>query len=1291
VPIPAWAYRTTAAASSPIHANYYSGLTEEDRIMDSGCGENMGKSSLTPVRREAVPTGRGKRMISATNHVKESIATDEFDLPPGFTAKQRRVNIFADEDLHMNLMSTGQICADGTHRVVFDNKHCDVIEQATEKVVMRGRRNPTTNLYYMPAAARNPTTNTIAYSMLSVGRDAAAALRIFQSTNKTLTACSAYEEQAVPALIRYLHACAGYPTKATWIKAINAGYYITWPGLTAARVRQFLPKSEETAAGHMTAQRSNVRTTKPPENSPELRSALQKVRNLRLHLLSTKELEQEWKHKTASDQTGRFPLTSRRGHKYIMILYDYDTNYIFAEPIKSRETDELVRAYTKCHDILTKRGFTVKYHKMDNETSKLLAAAIAADGVSVEYAPPNDHKTNIAERMIQTFKAHFISVLFGTDNKFPDDCWDELIDGAVMQLNMLRPCTIKPEHSAYSFIFGPHDFNKVPIAPLGSKVMMHEGKYVRGTWSDRGIQGFFIKPAHEHYRCYQCLNPATNGIRTTNSIEIFPKCGMPATSSLDRLHMLLADLTDAIKNQHPPRIDEHAGTDYNSAIITLQRLTQNFDDEPSQTAEKPIPIVARRRSPRLAKSSETVSTGGANNRYSYPKRPHRIGTKIINNKRFTNNTGRITDFEKTTGLYTVEFEDLIESGWTHDEITLAKPRNQPKKIAALTGTFDTSIYAPNFFPKASPSTNYAHARDVEERNYSEFVRCFNANLWDPTLKKFASFKDFLNHPDPSIRNRWLHSGENEYHRLSKDGMGVLEWIRRSDVPKSKMVTYPRIVVDYRPEKDEPWRTRITAGGNLLKYDGITTAHTASMETIKCHINSIISDKNARAATADISNMYLCSDLPESEYVRFHRSTIPQSIIDKYNIEFDGDYAYAKINKAWYGLKQAGKIAHDDIVNRLAAAGYVKSTLIEGYFSHKTRPISFTLVVDDFLIKYHRDEDLAHLMASLRKNYTIKCDTTADQYIGINLKWDYTERTCTLSMDGYVEQALRELEHSFPSKPYTSPSYCGTPFYSAKPQLATVDDSPTLPTSKIRYIQRAIGKLLFYARAIDLTMLHALNEIARAASKGTEATLRATKYLLNYAATNPNTEIIYRASDMILRSYSDAAYLVAPNARSRAGGYHFLSNTSGTGFNAPIFVLAKVIKRVMSSAAEAETTALFMNAQEAVHLRNILTALGWPQPQTTIITDNNTTIGFANNTIKQAKSKSWDMNTNWLKCREAQQQFNFKWDKGVHNLADYPTKHHPAKHHRAVRPIYTYIKGESPRTLARVYQIITNNN
>ena len=226
----------------------------------------------------------------------------------------------------------------------------------------------------------------------------------------------------------------------------------------------------------------------------------------------------------------------------------------------------------------------------------------------------------------------------------------------------------------------------------------------------------------------------------------------------------------------------------------------------------------------------------------------------------------------------------------------------------MSGAYDHQIYAPNFFPKVSPSTNYSSARDVEEQNYTNFIQSFNANLLDPTLNEFASFKDFLNHPDPAIGNCWLWFGENEYHRLSKDRMGVLKRIRCSNVPCSKMITYPCIVVDYCPKKDELWRIRITAGGNLLQYHGNTTAHTARMELIRCHINSIILEPSACATTADISNMYLCSNLPDSEYLWFHCSTIPQSIVDKYNIKFDGDYAYAKINKAWYGLKQAGKIA-----------------------------------------------------------------------------------------------------------------------------------------------------------------------------------------------------------------------------------------------------------------------------------------------------------------------------------------------------------------------------------------------
>ena len=81
---------------------------------------------------------------------------------------------------------------------------------------------------------------------------------------------------------------------------------------------------------------------------------------------------------------------------------------------------------------------------------------------------------------------------------------------------------------------------------------------------------------------------------------------------------------------------------------------------------------------------------------------------------------------------------------------------------------------------------------------------------------------------------------------------------------------------------------------------------------------------------------------------------------------------------------------------------------------------------------------------------------------------------------------------------------------------------------------------------------------------------------NYIVSNLDGRIIYRASDMILSCESDTAYLVAPKFQSRVGGYNYIGNKAATQFNRPIYVLAKIVKAVMRSAAEAEVGGLYMN-------------------------------------------------------------------------------------------------------------------
>ena len=198
-----------------------------------------------------------------------------------------------------------------------------------------------------------------------------------------------------------------------------------------------------------------------------------------------------------------------------------------------------------------------------------------------------------------------------------------------------------------------------------------------------------------------------------------------------------------------------------------------------------------------------------------------------------------------------------------------------------------------------------------------------------------------------------------------------------------------------------------------------------METIKTHWNSVVSTPNARYCTGDISNMYLCSTLNDAEYFRFPIHLIPPNIIAHYKLQpliYNG-YVYAQIKKAWYGLKQSGKIAYSDLVAHLKTSGYHKAPRTKGLFLHDTQDISFTLVVDYFGIKYTNKNDVNHLITSVRAKYPFKVDWEAKQYICMHLKWEYIKQTVRVSMNGYVKQALKEFKHVIPKqKHYAHPRW-----------------------------------------------------------------------------------------------------------------------------------------------------------------------------------------------------------------------------------------------------------------------------
>jgi hypothetical protein len=147
--------------------------------------------------------------------------------------------------------------------------------------------------------------------------------------------------------------------------------------------------------------------------------------------------------------------------------------------------------------------------------------------------------------------------------------------------------------------------------------------------------------------------------------------------------------------------------------------------------------------------------------------------------------------------------------------------------------------------------------------------------------------------------------------------------------------------------------------------------------------------------------------------------------------------------------------------------------------------------------------------------------------------------------------------------------------------------------------------LYYARAVDPTVLMPPNDIATEQTKATEKTQAATNQMLDYLVTHQDATIRYRASDMVLHIHSDASYLSVSNARSRLGGLFFLGNKypEQDTINGSILNVAAIIKNVVASAAKSEVGACFHNAQSGAPLRVTLTKLGHSQPPTPLQTNN----------------------------------------------------------------------------------------
>ena len=226
-----------------------------------------------------------------------------------------------------------------------------------------------------------------------------------------------------------------------------------------------------------------------------------KIPTPKRYLVASSIIPHAPKHKAFGDLTGQFPVKTSRGHRYIYLLYDYDSNAILVEPVQNRQAQTIAKAWKKLTDRLWQQGHPYLHFVLDNELSTNLVNAFKKYDIKYECVPPNLHRRNSAERAIQTFKNHFLAGLATCNPQFPIQEWDRLLPQAEMTSNIIRCSRHNPQLSVYAYLFGTYDYNAHPMVPPGTKVMVHSKPSNRKSWEYHGKLGWYVGPSLDHYRC----------------------------------------------------------------------------------------------------------------------------------------------------------------------------------------------------------------------------------------------------------------------------------------------------------------------------------------------------------------------------------------------------------------------------------------------------------------------------------------------------------------------------------------------------------------------------------------------------------------------------------------------------------------------------------------------------------------------------------------------------------------------------------------------------------------------
>lgn len=316
----------------------------------------------------------------------------------------------------------------------------------------------------------------------------------------------------------------------------------------------------------------------------------------------------------------------------------------------------------------------------------------------------------------------------------------------------------------------------------------------------------------EHYCNFTFYIPETGGTRHSATAQFFPHyVKMPRITNVDAITIAVDDLLQALQNKNVTNGNLQLTQEHYGALKQMAKIFNTASKKPIMILKPPLPPI--------------------------------IQEKQMESK---------VPVAKETILI------VLKKAQTRE-------KEQPTIIPL--DTDDNSKFS-RFIPR--PATHHYNTRN---KAAPHIIPVCN-NVVDDKRKKM-SYRKLIK---SAVRQKWVDGMIKELGRISQGyknvtkGTNTVEFMSKEEVakiPKHKIITYARITVDYRKEKKDPYRIRITVGGNLIKYPRLTTSTTADITTLKLLWNSVISTPESKFIALDVKNYYLQTPLKDPEYMRIH--------------------------------------------------------------------------------------------------------------------------------------------------------------------------------------------------------------------------------------------------------------------------------------------------------------------------------------------------------------------------------------------------------------------------------------